>query len=112
MGRTIRRNRIGKKEQEGRYTLYKCRCSYCLGKSRQLDKQSKDDFKKQLEDMNITEEQKESSEAKEQFKNDWQNEIIEKEDVSSFESFDWANDMTTTVICNTDNPDLCESCSG
>lgn len=51
MGRTIRRNRIGKKEREGRYTLHKCRCSYCLGKSRQLDKQSKKDFKQQLEEL-------------------------------------------------------------
>lgn len=25
---------------------------------------------------------------------------------------DWANEMTTNVTCNTDNPELCESCSG
>ena len=33
-------------------------------------------------------------------------EEIEMEDMS------WANEMTTNVTCNTDNPELCESCSG
>ena len=112
MGRTYRRNRIGEKEQEGRDTLYKCRCEYCLGKSRVLDKQSKQDFKQQLEDMNITDEGNNYPNQDNEGENAWKEEVIKKEEVSNFDSFDWADEMKTDVTCNTDNPDLCESCSG
>ncbi len=51
MARTNRKNRYGKTHKEGRDMVFRCRCEYCTGKSRSLDRESVIDFNNQLKEL-------------------------------------------------------------